>query len=344
MKNLICILFITGLINNSLLAEVDPFNTYQYHEAKKAGRPWFEWWYYKVVLPDSGESFYFVYGVVNPWDADLKLPASRAYVGMGDFSQKYQMEEKSSPKQFMAAYDQTFIKIGNNQATDSDFSGDIQNETGENSSWNISIRKDWAFNATSWATGKNITNIEWYPAQAGAHCSGSIISKGKLIQFTDAPCYQDRNWGSEFPLWWTWIVSNHFDQHPDTILALGGGRPKYLGKKFPFEGASIGLKHKGIQYAFRPNDLDKVKTDVSFGKWKITGVNAHNKIEIEAIAPKEKFMDLEFMTPQGDIFHDLETLTGHVTVRLYRPYGLGWKLIESLQSDFAGIEYGAPFK
>ncbi len=27
-------------------------------------------------------------------------------------------------------------------------------------------------------------------------------------EFKNAPCYQDRNWGTEFPRWWAWIVSN----------------------------------------------------------------------------------------------------------------------------------------
>jgi tocopherol cyclase len=182
----------------------------------------------------------------------------------------------------------------------------------------------------------------WYPAQASAHCSGSILSKGKLYQFTNAPCYQDRNWGSSFPLWWTWIVSNHFKNNPGTALAVGGGRPKYFDTHFPLQGVDVGLKHKGVVYDFRPNDLDNVKINISFGKWEVTANNSTNKVEISAFAPKEKFMDLVFTTPTGELFHDYETLSGEVTVKLYKRESFQWKLIDTLYSDAAGIEYGEP--
>ena len=31
------------------------------------------------------------------------------------------------------------------------------------------------------------------------------------------------------PKWWTWIVSNKFENSPDTALAIGGGQPVTFG-------------------------------------------------------------------------------------------------------------------
>jgi tocopherol cyclase len=327
------------LLSFNLQAEVDPFNVYQYKSGDQ--RPWFEWWYYKVILPDTGESYFFVYGVVNPWDKKHTLKGTRAYVGMGDFTSAQQVENLYPLEKFKASYDQTLVEVDKQTASDVHFSGSLNHASGDQFSWDISINKEWSYNPTGWAQGKGITDIEWYPAQAGAHCSGSIISKNKLVQFTDAPCYQDRNWGVDFPSWWTWIVSNQFKENPESVLAVGGGRPKYRGRNIPIEGVSIGLHHKGIDYHFRPNDLDIVKTDISFGKWEMSGQNERYKVTVSANAPKEKFMDLQFVTPEGSVFHDYETLTGQVTVKIYHKQLFKWTLVDTLTSDYAGIEYGS---
>ncbi len=346
MKFLLFIVFIFTIF--ALTSYADEFNSYRWNRENVLNnssevdrKPWFEWWYYKVVLPETGESFFFVYGVVNPWDSANSLKGTRAYVGMGDFVQKKQIEETLDISQFNARYDETYVTVGNQFATDTHFNGNINNQHGQ-AYWNINIQKKWTFNAISWATGRGITNIEWYPAQADAVCSGTIVSGGVEREFQKAPCYQDRNWGESFPKWWTWIVSNHFVGHPDTALAIGGGKPKYWGHNIPFEGVAIGLKHKGKEYNFRPNEFDRVRVDINFGKWNVYATNGKHKVVISAWAPPESFMDLKFMTPEGEIFHDYETLTGYLKVELYKKKGFfGWKLMETLESYYAGIEYGS---
>jgi tocopherol cyclase len=329
---------------------VDKFNTYQWNkknvevnngQVDKA--PWYEWWYYKVVIPETGESFFFVYGVVNPWDSNKTMKGTRSYVGMGDFKAKVQFEQHLPMKDFQAAYDRTYVEVQNNIASDKRLYADLKDSEGNKYSWDIQIEKKWSFNAEGWMMGMMLTEIEWYPAQADATCSGSVLSKGKLVKFTDAPCYQDRNWGKSFPDWWTWIVSNHFEKHPETALAIGGGRPKLRGgHSSPYAGVSIGLKHKGKTHSFRPIDLGNwVTTRVEFGKWEVTAYNPTHKVEIVATAPKDSFMDLQFMTPAGEIFHDYETLNGKVIVKLYKRSLLGWKLMDTLISNHAGIEFGS---
>lgn len=351
MKQIILFLFFLNIFSFSLSASVDPLNTYRWNRQNVLTQSdqmqkgtWFEWWYYKVVVPETGESFFFVYGVVNPWDEKRTFAGTRAYVGMGDFVSREQAELITDIKDFKAEYKRTYVEILGNVATDKHISGDILSEHGHRYSWDISVEKNWAFNSTGWATGRNITNIEWYPAQADATCSGVINSNGKTYNLIDAPCYQDRNWGSSFPKWWTWIVSNHFKDHPETSIAVGGGHPTYWNRNLPIQGVAVGLRHKGKVYEFRPNDFDKVKIDINFGKWEVVAHDGVYKLEISATAPKESFMDLQFMTPTGEIFHDYETLTGKMTVKLYEKTGLlikKWKLKETLYSDMTGIEYGS---
>lgn len=332
-------------------SDFDPFNSYRWNRKNvSAGNsridkePWFEWWYYKVVLPETKKSFYFVYGVVNPWDHTTTMKGTRSYVGMGDFGQNKIMEAHYPISEFNSSYESTYVSVAGNIATDKHITGKISEGDGITAVWDITFKNKWTFNAEGGLTGRMVTNIEWYPAQADAQCSGVIESDGITYKFQDAPCYQDRNWGTSFPSWWTWIVSNHFEGHPETALAIGGGKPKVIGAPSPYEGVSVGLRHLGKVYEFSPFKFNNVKVNVSFGKWEVVGKNSRNKIEISAFAPKEQFMDLQFMTPEGEIFHDYETLTGHVTVKLYEKTGLifgSWKLMTTLESNFAGIEYGS---
>lgn len=344
MKSIIFIFFV--FISFSLLAQSDPWNSYRWNRKNElAGNgqidksPWYEWWYYKLVIPETGESYFFVYGVVNPWDKGETSKGTRSYVGMGDFAKKLQVEEKFHVQEFQASYQETLVTINNNRATDKKFTGSIIDELGHSFAWDINITKRWSYNAEGWMMGTMITDIEWYPAQASASCSGSIFNQGAEVTFADVPCYQDRNWGKSFPDWWTWIVSNHFEGHPGTALAMGGGKPRVRGSRTPIASVSIGMTHQGQVYSFRPVDLQLVRTDVTFGRWKILAMDSKYKIEIEASAPKEKFMDLQFVTPSGEVFHDYETLTGKVTVKLYERRGM--KLLADLVSHYAGIEFGS---
>ena len=336
-------------LNLSAQISLDPWNTYQWNKKNalaKNGKtdtsPWFEWWYYKVTIPNTGKSYYFVYGIVNPWDKDKKLRGTRSYVGMGDFQQQYQLENTFDIDSFQSSYEKTLVQVEDNMATDTFIKGSIINKKShQNAEWDIKIEKQWSFNAESWLLGSGITDIDWYPAQASAKCSGTVISGKEKIHFENAPCYQDRNWGRKFPEWWAWIVSNHFDHHSETVLAIGGGKPTLRSLPAPMGGMFIGLRHKGQEHSFRLNELNPVVAKINWGEWKLLGLNSTHLIHVEAHAPKDKFMDLQFMTPTGDIFHDYETLNGNVTIKLYKKVGWKFYLEEKLFSNHAGIEFGS---
>jgi tocopherol cyclase len=345
---------VSGLLIIVLLCgcPLSPYNALIWNRqnvSSNAGRidtgPWFEWWYYKVVLPDTGDAFYFIYGVVNPWDTVGIDPNSHAYVAAGDFAAKHIVTQTYSVEDFLAAYERTDVRIQEQRATDTSIEGRLTDGDGGEVSWEIQIETPWSFNAMGWGMFiPKITNIFWYPAQADARFSGWIDFKGRRYAFENAPGYQDRNWGRSFPEWWAWIVANHFDGYPDTALAAGGGRPVILNATDAIEGLAVGLRHEGKQYVFRPNEGARERFAINFGTWELEAENpAGYRIEIEAAAPCDSFMDLVFLTPQGEHFHDFETLTGDLTLRLYKRGGvLGacWELLDTLHSDFAGIEYG----
>lgn len=343
--------YTSSLYSMDLLNLSDSLNAYQWNRRNwEMGNqridksPWFEWWYYKVILPHSHDAFYFVYGVVNPWDKHHARPTTRSYVLMGDFKNKYNVEEVFGLDDFSASYETPYVKVHQSSAFAHAIVGEIIDKDHHRTWWNIKISKKWSYPSLGLVTGSGITAIEWYPAQADALCTGEIYSQGILHNFSEVPCYQDKNWGTQFPKWWTWIVSNYFDHHAETALVVGGGRPYITKGPSPVEGVVVGFKHQGKEYSFRPIDLNYIRQDIKFGKWEIEAINLTHKIVISASAPKESFMDLIFLTPDGKLFHDYEALLGKVDVHLYERSFYNrkmWKKIGSFHSNFAGIEYGS---
>lgn len=326
----------------------DPYNTYRFNRSNvEMGSPridegpWYEWWYYKVVL-DDGSSFFWVYGTVNPWDRDQRLPASQGYTWIGNFATNEILKERVPVSNFEAAYDRTFVRVGSNEATNRYLRGKIAGADGD-VSWDIQVEKEWGWNAMGWGRSfDDLVNISWYPAQASARMSGHIDYKGKRYDFRNARGYQDRNWGRSFPDWWFWIVGNDFRESANAALACGGGLPRFFGSVPVLEVVNCGLKLDGREYSFRSTDMDEYKYDISLGRWDITLTSSDKRLKVSGRAPPEKFMDLPFMTPDNKTFHDFETLNGDLSVELH-DWGLfsGWKLKKRLTTDRGGLEYGA---
>lgn len=306
---------------------------------------WYEWWYYKVVVPETKEAFFFTYGVINPWDSEYTLSGTTAVLQVGDFQNKILLEQSYPLSDFSAAYDQTKVIVGDNFATDKQLAGHVM-QNGHDISWQLAMTPAWRFNAMDWAMKvPGISGIYWYPAQASARMAGWIRVDGRTTELNNALAYQDRNWGRNFPKWWTWLTSNSFKNSPGTALAAGGGVPRALESVYLFAGLCIGLKHQGREYAFRTSNGDHVDFEIAWGKWELSAINKHGqKIEISAFAPKDQFMMLPFHTPRGQEFYDYEALLGKMTVKLYDRKGIfsSWKLVANLETDEAGIEWGTP--
>lgn len=334
-------------------AVADPYNTYLWNRDNAlAGNgqvdrgQWFEWWYYKVVDPVTGQAFFFTYGVINPWDLGHSSPISAAIMQVGDFQQNFMIEQKIPLEQFTASYQQTDVAIGQNHATDKRIQGHLTGANGHDVAWDLSMNKSWAFDAMGWLmTMAGFSGIYWYPAQASATMTGWLKVDGATINLTNAPAYQDRNWGRTFPKWWTWLTSNNFKNSPGTALAAGGGEPKIFDTIFLTSGLCVGLNYQGQEYVFRSSSLDTFDFDIQWGKWSVTAENGSNqRIEINAYAPPEQFIDIAFQPPEGGTFHDYEALLGQMTVKLSEwDFAKGaWNVVADLQTDEAGIEWGSP--
>lgn len=347
------LLAIALMLPNFTFADpADPYNAYLWNRENALSEngsvdrnDWYEWWYYKIVNPETREAFFLTYGVINPWDGDGSMAGTTAVVQVGDFKHHLLVAGKFPVTQFTADYDKTSVSIGGNTATDKHLAGHVT-ENGHEVSWDLAFAKKWKFAAMGWSmTVPNLSGIYWYPAQASAVANGWIRFDGTLYELNNAPAYQDRNWGRNFPKWWTWLTSNHFENSPGTTLAAGGGEPKVFNSVYLFSGLCIGLKHQGKEYIFRTTDLDFINFNIGWGVWNVAAQNSRGqKIEISAYAPPDQFMMLPFQSPRGPQFYDYEALMGKMTVKVFERSSIfdKWHAVADLTTLEAGIEWGTP--
>ena len=336
-----CALLSILFLSSAAFAEVDPYNTYQWDGKTNQ---WFEWWYYKVLDPQTNHSFYFCYGVVNPSTTNSPSPHARAFVSFGDFEQNLILKTEVPSNQFKASATSPFIQVGPHLATDQLLSAAFSDQ-GHHVQWLFSIEKKAGWNAMGWGLPeRGFFNIYWHPAQMDAAFQGTLDIDGKHYLFQNADGYQDHNWGTSFPRWWFWIASNSFVENPESSFVGGGGNAESpLG--FPLPTALLlALSHEGQLYEFRSSEPEYVfNWDMHLGQWEITASNASHMLKVSAQSDPAQMMDLPFLTPEGKTFHDYETLNGNLHIELYKRkfFGYAWeKMIDLSTDNSAGLELG----
>jgi len=326
----------------------DPNNAYQWNRqnldnGKIDTGDWYEWWFYKVNDPKTGDAFFFCYGVVNPWDKDGTSAHSRAFVTFGDFKKKIILSSTHPISQFNASYDSAFIQVGNHTSDGNHLEAQF-NDQGHTVQWNLEIQKKISWNAMGWGMDHpSLFNIYWYPAQMEADISGTLIIDGKEYFFEKADGYQDRNWGRTFPKWWFWISANSFLENPQSSF-VGGGGDAQISYGVPVPTAILlALHHEGELYEFRSSEPHYFfEWKINLGHWELTATNLDYRLKVLASADSSQFMDIQFPTPTGEIFHDYETLNGQLHIELYKNKSwLGWeKIVDLSTKNTAGLEYG----
>lgn len=334
----------------------DKFNTFQwknYWRSKGTAidnmQIWQEWWYLKVVLPEKPEGFYFVYGVNNPGDLQKTKPGTLALVAAAqmDLTKKPKHLHQLKPmKSFVASGENYLVELEGAKIDNNQYTGELQDPAGDSLQWSIKLKPDWKLTFTDlYYDLAEKFGMSWYPANPSAKCSGTVIHNGREINFTDAPCYQDHNWGTQYPHSWYWMASNTFDNNPDSALLVGGTVYEKLVK---FETGIVALRHKNKEYLFTPETFGIADINIKPGEWLIearqVSLGTDYRIEVRGKAPKKNFSYIQAITPPNDLYHIYETLLGDIEVKLYQsPVDKtdDWLLIAEIKSTkTAAIEFG----
>jgi tocopherol cyclase len=322
-------------------------------------RRFFEGWYYRVTLPDCGQTFAFMYSIEDPIGGQKHSGGAAQILGAND---EYLCRTFPNVQQFWAwrdrlglghwrqgksAHDlepEAFEQSGMEgyQATAILNQGRLRDPgTGRSAAWHYQIKSLYGWGSSDkpqqstagWLSQFQIFEPGWQILMAHGLATGWIDWNGDRYEFTDAPAYGEKNWGGAFPTRWFWLNCNAFDDEPDLALTAGGGRRGVLW--WMESVAMVGIHYQGQFYEFVPWN-SKVHWEIHpWGYWHMTAENERYQVELTGTTTHPG-TPLRAPTQEGLIFCCKDTMRGQVTLQLRDRS----KLILEAKSSLCGLEVG----
>jgi tocopherol cyclase len=352
----------------------DQFNSL---ETPHAGYHWdghsqnfFEGWYYRLTLPEIGESCAFMYSIASGASGAIEDPsggtaaggtaqvlglreeyihqhfagidgfwASKDNLGLGHWAE----HDLTIEPQLLSIEDFAQHVTAGYQATATLNQG-ILNIPGQATpcQWCYQIEPiyGWGYpqgfqRATGgWLSFLPIFEPGWQVLLAHGLATGWVEWQGVRHEFKDAPVYSEKNWGQSFPAKWFWLNGNCFNGEPDLAITAGGGQRQVL--TWMEEVGMIGVHHKNRFYEFAPWNAQVNWQIDPWGKWQMQADNYYYQVELSGST------DLVGTKVQVPTAHGLEYLcrdTTHGLLSLTLRDRLG-HIIVSASCSLAGLETG----
>ncbi|MBE9125796.1 MULTISPECIES: tocopherol cyclase family protein [unclassified Coleofasciculus] len=326
----------------------------------------FEGWYYRVTLPNRGQTFAFMYSIEDPIGGRLHSGGAAQILGPND---GYLCRTFPNVEQFWASSNS--LALGHWGRTDLDippqylppakFEAHIREGYQATATWHQGMIRDpgtneycrWQYaiapvygwanqDAPQQSTAGLLSSFEifepgWQILMAHGLASGSIEWNGKLYEFTDAPAYGEKNWGRSFPQKWFWLNCNSFDGEPDLALTAGGGRRGVLW--WMESAALIGIHYRGKFYEFVPWNSQVSWQIQPWGGWQMQARNSQYEVELTGTTDRPG-TPLRAPTEQGLIFICRDTMHGQLTLELRERHGQRAQTILKANSSVCGLEVG----
>lgn len=326
-------------------------------------RRFFEGWYYRVTLPECGQTFAFMYSIEDPIGGQPHSGGSAQILGPED---TYLCRTFPEVKQFWAWPER--LGLGHWGKTDlqqqpgflppGQFHSHVQQGyqgtatlhmgslydpgTEQTARWEYTLEPVYGWgnsnspqqSTAGWLSRWQIFEPGWQILMAHGLATGWIEWKGERYELTQAPAYAEKNWGGAFPQKWFWLNCNCFEAEPDLALTAGGGRRGVLW--WMESVAMIGLHYQGKFYEFVPWNA-KVEWNIApWGSWQMQAQNSEYGIELIATTNREGTR-LRAPTQQGLIYCCRDTMHGELTLRLRDRTGM---VILEARSSLCGLETG----
>ncbi len=317
------------------------------------GGRFFEGWYYRVTLPQIGQSFAFMYS--------LEDPAGSAYQGgaiqvLGP-DDSYQWRSLPNLDLFWASYSRLALAhwrhgqaparylAGDNffkQVSEGYQASDRLNQgafldvtTGQWTRWYYQIQPvyTWGKPLGGWLSFLSIADPGWQVLLAYGQATGWIEWQGQVYDFQAAPAYIEKNWGGSFPRDWFWLQCNSFVDAQDLAVTAGGGERDLLWWQERL--GMVGIHYQGKFYEFDPWQ-SKIRWQIKpWGEWYVQATRADYQVTLRGWSDRPG-SPLRTPTKNGLVWSCRETLLGNLTLRLSQ----GNQLIIEAHSHLAGLEVG----
>ncbi|HBL58567.1 MAG TPA: tocopherol cyclase [Cyanobacteria bacterium UBA8803] len=337
----------------------------EYHWDGSTDR-FFEGWYYRVTLPDCGQTFGFMYSIEDPKGGKPHSGGAVQILGPDDGYLCRTFPEVSqfwASSQFLALghWGKTDLKIPPQYLQPAAFERHVQQGYQATATWHQGIIRDpgsdrycrWQYeifpiygwgdrdafqqSTAGWLSYLPIFEPGWQILMAHGLATGWIDWNGKLYQFTDAPAYGEKNWGRSFPQKWFWLNCNSFDGEPDLALTAGGGKRGVLW--WMESVALIGIHYRGKFYEFVPWNSEVSWQIQPWGCWQMQAQNARYEVTLPSTTDLPG-TPLRAPTERGLIFVCRDTMHGQLNLELRkRGWGRSQTILQAA-SSVCGLEIG----
>lgn len=337
-------------------------------------RRFFEGWYYRVTLPELGQTFAFMYSIEDPAGGSPHSGGAAQILGpddtylcrtLPDVNRFWAWPDRlglghSSGHNFVCDWlppEQFWQQLGPGsqayQATATEHQGYLQDPGSQNSSTQATARWDYQIqpiygwgnqgqpqqSTAGWLSQWQIFEPGWQILMAHGLATGWIEWQGQRYEFSQAPAYAEKNWGGAFPERWFWLNCNGFLDQPDLALTAGGGRRSILG--WMEEVAMVGLHYRGKFYEFVPWNAQVNWAIQPWGDWQMQAINADYALSLRGTCSQPGTF-VRTPTLQGLQFCCQDTTQGQITLELRQRTGA---LILQVTSEVCGLEVGgAPWQ
>lgn len=223
-------------------------------------------------------------------------------------------------------------------------------------SWNLSIRKDIAFNV-GWGASALMRRLQafemfWHAEGMKTYYEGEVIFNGRryLVRPEDCYGYADKNWGKDFTSPWVWLSSNNLTSRvsgrklENSVFDIGGGRPK-IGPLVLNRKLLSAYWHEGKGYEFNFSkfwtgtrtlfDCRETEDQII---WHVEQRTWRNRMVTDITCDKKDMLLVNYESPDGKKLHKRlwNGGNGTGTVRLYH----NGKLVDEAECRNTGCEYG----
>jgi tocopherol cyclase len=333
-----------------------------YHWPGDSNR-FFEGWYFRVSLPEIKQNFAFMYSIDDPCGGKPHSGGAAQIIGINE---EYLWRTFPNVHKFWAArgylglthWGKTDLKIKPQILESSQFESHIQQGYQVTSSLNQGFIRNpsnnkycrWQYKTKpiyGWGNAQNnqkstaglwsffpIFEPGWQILMAHGLATGYIDWNGLIYNFSEAPAYSEKNWGSAFPQKWFWINCNSFSNESNLALTAGGGKRKVLW--WLEEVAMIAIHYQGKFYQFLSSNCQVNWQIKPWGKWEMQADN--DRFQVILIGTTNlPSTSVRVPTENGLIFACRDTLKGKLQLELRHRNGA---TILKTNSEMCGLEIG----
>lgn len=328
------------------------------------GDRFFEGWYFRITLPDVGQTFAFMYSIEDPiggqphsgGTAQVLGPNDGYFcrtfpdvdqfwawpdsLGLGHWRGKTQL-----PPQLLPSNHFQDCIVEGYQVTATLHQGYLNDPVAGTLAWHYHTEPVYGWASTGkpqQSTAGLLSSLQifepgWQILMAHGLSTGWVEWQGQRYEFANVPAYSEKNWGRSFPQKWFWLNCNVFDGVPDLALTAGGGRREVLG--WMESVAMVGIHYQGQFYEFVPWNARVSWHIEPWGYWHMRCEKPGYTVEVIGTTDQPG-TPLRAPTQNGMVFCCRDTMHGHLTVKLWRQRAGHSELVLAATSTQAGLEVG----